>query len=158
MKKVTALTALAVVGLIAAGSSAMAFGGHKNHGEGQRGHGPRMNFEELDTNADGKLSKEEIQAGAKGPFSNADANADGKITKDEMVAAAGERAAKRFDRMVEKHDTDKDGALTMEEIKTGKREARMDKMFERADADNDGFISKDEMEDMRGKHRGWKKN
>lgn len=158
MKKTTALTALAVAGMIAAGSTAMAFGGHKNHGDGARGHGPRMNFEELDTNSDGKLSKEEIQAGAKGPFGNADANADGKITKEEMVAAAGERAAKRFDRMVEKHDADKDGALTMEEIKTGKREARMEKMFDRVDADDDGFISKEEMEDMRGKGRMRKKN
>ena len=157
MKKTTAFTALAVAAMIAAGSSAMAFGGHKNHGDGERGHGPRMNFEELDTNADGNLSKDEMQEGAKGPFTNADANADGKITKEEMVAAAGERAAKRFDKMVERHDADKDGALTLDEIKTGKREARMEKMFDRVDADNDGFISKEEMEDMRGKH-GRRKN
>ncbi len=158
MKKTTALTALAVAGMIAAGSSAMAFGGHKNHGEGHRGHGPQMNFEELDTNADGKLSKEEMQAGAKGMFGSADANADGKITKEEMVAAASERAAKRFDRMIEKHDADKDGALTMDEIKTGKREARMEKMFDRVDADNDGFITQEEMENMRGKGKMRNKN
>lgn len=156
MKARTMITAVSLAAVLATGTQAMAFGGGK---DGARQKGPRMNFEQIDTNGDGKLSKEELQAAApEGRFVASDANSDGKITREEAVAAATAKAGERFDKMLERFDADKDGALTQDEIKTGRKEARMERMFERADADKDGFISKEEAEDMRSKMRGkWMK-
>lgn len=154
MKARTAITAVTVAAALVAGSQAMAFGGDK--AQGKHG-GPRMNFEQADSNSDGKLSKEELRAAApQGRFEAADADGDGKMTREEAIAAATGKAAERFERMLERFDADADGALSQDEIKDGRRAARMDKMFERVDADGDGFISKAEAEEMRGrmKHHG----
>ncbi|MBU2982922.1 EF-hand domain-containing protein [Lentibacter algarum] len=147
----TRATALAmIVSIAAVGGQAVA--------AGAKGEGRHMNFEQLDTNSDGKLSQEELKAGGDQRFTQSDSNNDGKITKDEAVAKAGERAGQRFDKMLEKFDADKDGALTQDEIRAGKREARMEKMFKRADTDNDGFISEEEMKNMHEKRGGHRKH
>ncbi len=77
-------------------------------------------FDAMDTNHDGKLSKEEIAAcknkrnaghdmGSKG-FSKADKDSDGTLTRDEANALP--RVSKHFDEI----DTDKDGTLDRDEI------------------------------------------
>ncbi|MBL8511007.1 MAG: EF-hand domain-containing protein [Betaproteobacteria bacterium] len=80
----------------------------------------------------------------------ADKNGDGKISREE--AAALPRIAKKFDQI----DTNKDGFVTLEEIKAsmaqhaqehGQHGAGGDhggKMFEKLDANGDGFISREE--------------
>lgn len=145
MKHTYTAAVIVAASLAVAGGSAMAFGGHgKGEARGQ------MRFEQLDADKDGKLSREEMQAGAALRFGTADANSDGKITAEEMNASGAKRAEKRFGKMLERLDSDKDGALSLEEMQGGERHAQM---FERLDADKDGFVSKDEMGDMR-KMRG----
>lgn len=147
---VATLTALTIA--FTAGSAlAHGWGGGKERG-------PRMDFEAFDTNADGKLSRDELEAAApQGRFGAADADGDGLLTRQEAVAAASDRAGARFDRKLERFDANGDGALTQEEMKAGHREARMERMFERLDENGDGFISKDEAEEMRGRMKGYGK-
>ena len=150
-QKLTRATAAAmIVSVGAMGGQALA--------SGSEGEGRHMKFEQLDANGDGKLSREELKAAREARFALSDTNSDGKISKEEAVAKAGERASTRFDKMLKRLDTDKDGALTQAEMQAGKRASRMDKMFARADADGDGFLSQDEMKNMRGKHGRHKKD
>ncbi|MDU8927130.1 EF-hand domain-containing protein [Alisedimentitalea sp. MJ-SS2] len=151
MKSNILIAGVAAASLIATAGMATAFGNKGGERMGPRGMMP--SFEELDTNADGKVTKEEMQAHRKAMFDKADTNGDGKLSTEEMTAAAetrkAERMAKRQTRMLEKFDTDGDGALSFEEM-PGQGD-RAGKMFDRADADGDGAITKDEMADMGGK-------
>ncbi len=81
------------VGLFAAA----AFAAEGRRGEGQRPD-PEAVFKKLDANGDGKVSKEEWM-------------------KSPMAQRNEEAAKKRFDAM----DTDKDGFLTLDEFKAGRR-------------------------------------
>ena len=152
MKRNTLIAGVAAASLIATAGVAMAFG--NKGGERMGGKGPLQHFEEIDTNADGKVTMEELQAHRKARFEAADTNGDGKLSAEEMTAAAqarkAERMAKRSARMIEKFDANDDGALSLDEM-PGQGD-RMGKMFERVDADGDGAITKEEMAKMRGKH------
>jgi hypothetical protein len=68
-------------------------------------------FDQLDTNHDGSLSADEVEAASNGPggrgLHRADANGDGKIGKDEYLNAQ----KMRYDMM----DADHDGQLTKAE-------------------------------------------
>lgn len=125
--------------------------------------GPRFDFEAMDADGDGKLTRTEIEAGAKARFAESDTDGDGALSAEEMVAAAqaraAERAAERHARMLAWRDSDGDGKLSFEEMGG----ARMARMLERVDADGDGAVTKDEMARMRdrmgerGEHRGFGK-
>jgi len=144
MKPNKAVAVIVAVSIAAAGTSALAFG--KMRGEGERGSRGEMRFEQLDADKDGKLSRTELEAGPAARFASTDVNKDGKITADEVTADGHKRAEKRFGKMLARLDADKDGALSLEELKGGERHAQM---FDRLDADKDGFVSKDEMRKMR---------
>ena len=78
------------------------------------------NFDAMDTNHDGKLSKEEISACKNKPnarhdkgskaFNKADKDNDGTLTRDE--AKAMPRVSKHFDEI----DGDKDGTVSLDEV------------------------------------------
>ncbi|MEM6589090.1 MAG: calcium-binding protein [Pseudomonadota bacterium] len=125
---------------------------------GDRFAGKGPSFEEVDANADGLMSPEELQAHREARFAETDINGDGALTRDEiearMDAKGGERRAKFLDRMFERRDANANGQLSLEEM-TSDRTA---KMFERADADGDGLISKAEFEAARDARRQGKKS
>ena len=123
MKRNYAVAIIVAASLVTAGGSAMAFGGHKKGDD--RG---QMRFEQLDTNKDGKLSLEEMQA--------------------EAQKKAGARAADMFERQ----DANNDGFLTTDELP---KPRRADKMFDRIDADGNGSLSEQEFanaKDNMGRH------
>ena len=106
-------------------------------------------FSELDTDGDGFLTQEEMDARKAAKFAEIDANGDGQLSADEIIASQerqqDERRAKRAERMVEALDTNDDGLISEEEMAAhegGKR--RGGNLFERADADDDGQISEEE--------------
>lgn len=149
MKNTVIMTTLAVT--IIAGA-AFAAGSEKSH----RGHGPRLNFEEVDANKDGKLSKDELAAHAEARFNQTDTNNDGLVSEAELRARIAQRMEDRADRkvsrMMKHHDANDDGQLSQDEMKP----KHADKMMKRVDTDGDGAISKaefDAMQDKHGKHR-----
>jgi len=145
------LTAAAVAGTALFGA------GLAQARQGYGPQGPILNFEELDTNGDGQITQDEMQARAKTRFDDADTNGDGKLSVEEMTATAEKRMqdrmqrgadkiAKRTERMIEKRDANGDGLLTMAELEDGN--SRGDRLFERLDKDGDGVISAEEFEAM----------
>ncbi|MDF1854844.1 EF-hand domain-containing protein [Pseudooceanicola sp.] len=127
---------------------------------GARRHGPKIDFSEVDTNSDGKLSQDELKAHAVARFAKADTDGDGMLSSAELVAQAEARAdqarSKRFDRMAERMlnraDDNKDGNLSMEEMMPADRDQA--RMFDRLDRDDDGAISEQEFAQMQERSKG----
>ncbi len=136
--------------------------------------GMAIEFEDLDLNGDGQLTKEEMQNQKQARFAKVDTNGDGQLSIEELEAAAAERHKAFASRMIERLDTDENGTLSQEEMeaardmrdggkggkrhgkKEGKRhgggdrsEARMERMFDRVDADDDGVITKAEFDEAK---------
>ena len=103
-------------------------GQHGEHRRGGRG------LKQLDTNNDGKISREEWKGHAE-IFDKIDKNKDGFITGEELAVARQERGAEALKQM----DANNDGKISREEWK-GNPER-----FSRLDANNDGFITSDEI-------------
>ena len=140
--------------LVAAALTGLAFGGAAL-AKADKPHGPRMTFEQLDTNQDGQITEAEMKAQGAARFAKADTNGDGFLTTSEIEAAGNERAKKRAAHMMERMDTDKDGKLSVEEM--GKRHGRKGDMFAKFDVDNSGGLSKEEFDAAKSKmrkHRG----
>jgi Ca2+-binding EF-hand superfamily protein len=104
-------------------------------------------FKAMDTNGDGKVTREEHAAGAKAMFDKMDANHDGKVTAVEMEAAhraiAGGDATKSELSAAEKIkavDQDGDGVLTTAEHAQASRA-----MFDKMDTNKDGVLTVEEM-------------
>lgn len=95
-------------------------GGHKKHGA--------KHFTMIDTNEDGKLSKEEMLQYNENHFTKVDADGDGFISKDEMKAQHKGKK-KRFMKM----DTNNDGEVSDEE-KAAFKEKRKNR---KADTDDE---------------------
>lgn len=151
----TTLLVAAIAAGIALSSSAQA-----REGNGQRMTLPT--FEQLDINADGAITLDEVEAGmqarAEARFAAADANGDGALSAEEMLAQAqnqtSERLANRIAERIEDADTNGDGLLQAEEIAAkmeGRRAPNPERMFNRVDADNDGTVSAEEYEEARAK-------
>ena len=146
MKKIL-LSSTFALGILAIGSTAvLAEGGPRG------GHGPQMNFERLDTNGDGMLTLEELQARGQSKFAETDTNSDGFLDVEELAAAAERERAQMIERLLERKDTNGDGMLSIEEMAPD----NAGKLFERADTNGDGMIDADEWEaaqkHMRGQH------
>lgn len=108
--------------------------GALSRAEAEKALQPRIGkmFETADANKDGKVTREELQAAHKGPsgahrdkadkhFKAADKNGDGAVSREEADAASKLHLAQWFDKL----DTNKDGKLTLEELKTGKESHHM---------------------------------
>ncbi len=126
--------------------------GHRSHKMermhgGDRGPGRALHlFELYDTNADGTLTQEEINAARAGRLAEFDTNSDNALSLAEYEAlwldAMRERMVDRF----QSHDDDGDGLVTAEEF--GEQHARI---IARMDRNNDGVVNAD---DLRQRRRG----
>lgn len=148
MTRNTTLTGALILALGVTALPAMA----QDSGDGPRGpRGPMFQFEEIDANSDGKLTREEIEAHAAARFADADTDGDGQLSAAELVARmekqSDERIQRRVEGMIEHRDANDDGMLSADEM--GPR--NKDRMFSRLDANDDGEISKAEMEQAREK-------
>ena len=141
---------------IIAASTAVGVAGFAIADEQQSRRGAHM-IEKFDANADGAISKAEIEAVKAARFAEADANGDGTLTMDEIEtwreAERERRMENRKKRMFERQDVNGDGVISIEEFET-----RGMPMFDRIDANGDEVLSSDELEAMkshRGERRGW---
>lgn len=144
MKKSSAITLIAALTVGAVGLTSLTPALARGNGGGDA----RLDFDLIDTNGDGKITVEEMEAHRANRFAEQDTDGDGSLSKEELLAAmldhASERMAKRVDRMFVRKDEDGDGKISMAELG---HEDRSDHMFEHLDADDDGAISKEELED-----------
>lgn len=123
-------------------------------GEAKRGPGPRLPaFETLDTNTDGAVTLEELNAKRLERLRAMDPDGDGVITLEEMKTEAGERARLRAEAVAEARfkalDIDGDGKLSAAEALSGanaRPQPNFARLLERADADGNGALSKEEFD------------
>lgn len=155
MKRTNMIAAGAV--LIAIASTAVVATAHDRGNGPREGRGAEMLFETFDLDADGVITKAEIEGAAAARFAAADTDGDGNLSLEEMTAAREardqERHADRVAKRLERHDTNGDGVLSLEEATAVAKTGRMEKMFDRIDADGDGTITKAEVEDAQGMFR-----
>lgn len=151
MKK---LTIAALVTVVIAGATYTAMAQHHRGGPGQM-------LEQVDANADGAVTKAEIDAHRASKFASADTNGDNLVSAAEFEAFSiaererkqAERRAKRFAKL----DANGDGMITADEHAAAD-DKRVDRLFERMDTDGDGVITeaerdaaKEAMKERRGK-------
>jgi hypothetical protein len=130
MKKLTLFSVLGA--MTAVTSLSLACPGH----EGGRA--------KMDPNGDGKVTLDEMRAGAKQRFDALDADKNGVLSQAELSKKGHAK------RMIERADTNKDGQVTAAESV-----AAIDGFFKKLDKNNDGTLSGDE---LHFGHRGHKEH
>lgn len=175
VSKKTMIMAGAGIGAVVllAGAGAVVAKGFYGHGMGGPLSGAPMNaiIDQIDSNADGALSAEEIQAFRSARFAAMDADGDGELTPKEMsdgmqamvfsIADANgdgmisqdefrEIAQGRFQKMQRKFhklDDDGNGRVSAEELAS-----MTDRMMSWIDDNDDGTLDASELEGMHGRH------
>lgn len=141
---VASLLALAPMALLAAN-------------EGHRGGDRGDMFKKMDTNGDGVVTKDEVQAASADNmgkrFEALDLNHDGQLTQDELARGREQwRAAmkEKFAADFKAADKNGDGGLSKEEAAAMPRTARH---FDELDANQDGIVTQEELQ---ARHQHWK--
>lgn len=144
MKKAIVISILTALSGIAV---AAAQPGDKSGHDGACGRGPMHKFEKLDSNADGKVTRDEMLSGITAHFDQADTNKDGTLSDAEQKAAHEKHAAQRF------ADSDKnhDGVLTQDELPPHFGQRLM-----KFDANKDGKLTRDELAKLGEMREHWK--
>jgi hypothetical protein len=148
VKMALAAGAVALAGGIVVAGASLAQGGF-----GPRGHMGMMHglghdmLQTLDTNADGGLSQEEIDAAVNARLSQFDANKDGKLALAEFEALWADLTRPVAVRAFQFLDPDGDAAVTKQEL-----DDRFGRVVARFDRNDDGVLSHDD----RGHRRGWR--
>jgi hypothetical protein len=93
-------------------------------------------FGRLDANADGRLAIDEMRPKAERRFLRLDTDDNGKVTTVEIETWLKKMQDRRRDRILERMDFDKDGAVNKEEVDT-----YLDQLFATADGDHDGGVT-----------------
>ncbi|WP_299830764.1 EF-hand domain-containing protein [uncultured Roseobacter sp.] len=148
MKNTVFTGLIAATAIAVAGGAVYARGGH---------HGAPIDFETLDSNSDGQITKEEMQARGAARMASADTDGDGFLTKEELEAAGAERARAFASRMIERLDANADGKLSAEEMQKPDRAERAERRFDRVDTDGNGTISEAEFDAARANMKGHRK-
>ena len=112
-------------------------------------------FSALDTNGNGEVTLQEMQASVLVRFGTADTDGDGFLTAAELEAHAKNLAAKRSQRMLKRMDVNADGKLSPSEMQGRRDPARI---FDRMDADSSGALSKQEFEQAQAKIKRYRKS
>lgn len=104
-------------------------------------------IERMDTDGDGRVSREEFNPRRGSPFNRVDGNGDGVVTLDEINQHIADRMAEMAERHAEMQsrmqdfftgaDADGDGMVTREEARAV--------AFNRIDENSDGYLNKEEM-------------
>jgi Ca2+-binding EF-hand superfamily protein len=137
---------VAVLAALGLGSAALMVNSEALAQQGQGRHGAFMErLKAADTNADGKLSREEAAAlpHISQHFDEIDANHDGYVTFDELQAFARAHHGRHgAGHGLKALDKDGDGKISREEAAAAPHLA---KNFDRIDTNHDGFITPDEL-------------
>lgn len=133
-----------VATLVAGGAVAAGFGGEEERMRGPRG---GFDFAAVDTNSDGKVTPEELDAFKAAEFAKIDTDGNGTVSAAElaahMEAERATRMTRQLERMIDARDGDGDGLLSAEEMAAGPRQGTI---FDHLDTDGDGAISQAELE------------
>ena len=108
-----------------------------------------LDFEDLDINDDGKVSKDEIRKQRQVVVKSMDLNGDKKLSAEELMQQHIRRSQFSVKRMIRKLDSNGDGSLSFVELKKSHPAKNLSKLFERVDKNADGHISKDEVQRMK---------
>jgi Ca2+-binding EF-hand superfamily protein len=131
-----------IITSIILGSSVVCASAFADAGKSDAKHAERQqqHFAELDTNKDGRLSREEFQAKRGQLWTAADADNDGAVTLAEAQQASEKMVAEFAQKRFAKLDTDRDGKVTKAEA------AHMpEQRFTRLDTNNDGALTQAEL-------------
>jgi Ca2+-binding EF-hand superfamily protein len=125
--------------------------GHAAHGGPDRAAAMAAQlFQRMDTNGDGKVTREEADETGKRLFDKFDQNADGAVTHDEAEAGAKALRQEELAARFQKLDGDHDGKLS------GTESQLPPPLFQKLDTNNDHLLSLDEFRarpDRRAEHR-----
>ena len=144
MQKSTKIVLVAVAGLAAIGGAAFA---QKSWNHGFRGHDPmgfEQMFERYDTNKDGKISQEEIDANRTNWLGEFDGDKSGALGLSEFQNLWLKARNQQMVREFQQFDRDGNGQVTLDEYKLP-----LAKFVAEMDRDNDKAVSDDELSPRR---------
>lgn len=154
MKNITRITGLATC-LALTGAIGVQADSHKAgmHGDGVQGAMQmRPGFDKIDTDGDGRITPAEMTAQMQARFKAADSDGDGMLSHEELVsgmmARQADRMARRADHMIDRHDSDGDDRLSLQEMQSRHQGG----MMRRMDLDDDGAISREEFTEGHARH------
>jgi hypothetical protein len=98
-------------------------------------------FAELDTDADGSITRAEFIASRGVMFEKRDRNSDGFLDKADVGKRAARRGSERIDQMLEHWDVDKDGKVSRDEFVNADTP-----LFTKVDQDSNGILDAAEIE------------
>jgi len=115
----------------------------------------RHHFQRLDANKDGKISKDELEKGARYVRRHRPSDILGVLVEMSDCDECAQEEVQRLYETLRKLDRNNDGKIDVDELKAGRETAaqeRVTEIFEDLDADKDGKISKEEARGQLKKH------